>query len=449
MSDILTQSNEWLNDDTDVAALVMRQWLKPVEEVAFGDEEKAVIFPPTYATPERVKEEDWTGYNIDRFEDKTSVCQLDSVGSQANRMEPIFKRKEYKSLVPEVIIQTNNGPINLLNAGHRAADAIVRFTFGPGSPDEGQEGEAESLGQQLWDAYEAWNKYGDAEKLARIAPTSIVFGSWDSRATQAKLPRIVRSVIRAYDVKVLHRSAQYATIAGEILEGGDAEVTTKGPKAELGLAHVPAVKTHGGIEVHGNIRRDAMINLVAIRALGVSSDTNGDVLRLRRYILGLALVALTARQGSCLREGCHLVQDPAKPPQWSFVRHDGSKGVPPTLDDDSVKAFALAAADEFGVKTGTITATFDPDLANAVLGIKDSKVRKKLLRQGPVTKGTVAQLTGGNGPAWNTMNKDELKAECERRGLATDGTKKVLVDRLQESEVAAQQDDASGTEADS
>ena len=35
-----------------------------------------------------MREEDWTGYNIDRFEDGASVCQIDSVGSQANRIEP-------------------------------------------------------------------------------------------------------------------------------------------------------------------------------------------------------------------------------------------------------------------------------------------------------------------------------------------------------------------------
>jgi hypothetical protein len=41
----------------------------------------AVIFPPTYAKPERMRDEDWTGYNIDRFEDGSTVGQIDSVGS--------------------------------------------------------------------------------------------------------------------------------------------------------------------------------------------------------------------------------------------------------------------------------------------------------------------------------------------------------------------------------
>jgi hypothetical protein len=74
----VAQFDEWLKDDSDVAALVMRQWLEPVEG------KDAVIFPPTYARPERMREEDWLGYNIDPLNDGSGVCQIDSVGSQAN-----------------------------------------------------------------------------------------------------------------------------------------------------------------------------------------------------------------------------------------------------------------------------------------------------------------------------------------------------------------------------
>ena len=246
----LNQFDDWLKDESDVAALVFQQWLKPVEGNG------AIIFPPTYPI-----EANKGGYNIDRFEDGYSVCQIDSVGSQANRMEPIFKRDKYKHLVPQVSIKAGEREIHLLDAGHRAADAMVRFS---------------TLGPQLHEAFEAYRDTGNAEPLAKIAPTSIVFGSWDSRATQAKLPRIVRSVIRAFNIREVHRSAQYSTIAGEILEGGDAEVTTKGPKAELGLAHVPAVLTHGGVQVLGEIRRNAALNVEGIRTLAAVGGGDGN-----------------------------------------------------------------------------------------------------------------------------------------------------------------------------
>jgi len=368
----VNQFDDWLKDESDVAALVMRQRLEPVEG------KDAVIFPPTYAKPERTKEEDWTGYNIDRFEDGTSVCQIDSVGSQANRMEPVFRREKYKHLIPQVIIRASTEGkermIDILDAGHRAADAIVRFS---------------TLGPELHEAFRVYKDDGNAEPLARIAPTSILFGSWDSRATQAKLPRIVRSVIRAFNVKELHRSAQYSTVAGEILEGGDAEVTTKGPKAELGLAHVPSVLTHGGIQVLGEIRRDATLNFVAVRALAASSDGDSS-LNLRRYILGLALVSLTAPMESSLREGCQLVPDPDHAAEWKLVRHDGTRQDFPITHDQAV-AFATAAAKKFGVQQRDTPATFDSGLVNIVLGLSEAD-HKKLFKQGPITREAIKQL---------------------------------------------------------
>lgn len=360
---VLQRFDDWLQDDSPVAALVMCQRLAPVEG------KDAVIFPPTYLLPENK-----AGYNIDRFSDGSSVCQIDSVGSQANRMEPIFKQPKYKHLVPqyeiEATVDQEKRIIHLLDAGHRAADAIVRFS---------------TLGPILFEAFRAFEKDGNAEPLARIAPTSFVFGAWDSRATKAKLPRIVRSVVRAFNVKEFRRSAQYSTIAGEILEEGDAEVTTKGPKAELGLAHVPAVLTHGGVQVLGEIRRDACLNLSPIRTLHASEQERTPVLR--RYILGLALVSFTAPLDWFLREGCQLTVDPDRPAQWQLVKYDG------TREDFSIShpealEFATAAAEAFGIEQPKESAKFDAKLARKVLTLVhtlDEKERKKLFRQGPIT----------------------------------------------------------------
>lgn len=299
-------------------------------------------------------------------------------------MEPLFKRDPYKELVPRVLIKAGDKEIDLLDAGHRAADAIVRFS---------------DLAPMIDEAYRAWLTTGDAVPLAKIAPTSILFGSWDSRATQAKLPRIVRSVIRAYNVKVLHRSAQYSTIAGEILEGAEVEVTTKGPKAELGLAHVPAAWTHGGVEVLKEVRRDATLNLVALRAL--DSDKPEDGINLRRYILGLALVSFTAPQEMFLREGCQLVPDNERPSEWSLVKHDGNRP-PLQLTHEDACAFARATAISFGVGEDR-TATFDPNLARQALG-QSKQERKASRRRG---RGS-AQTEQSEAPATQT---DEVQSE--------------------------------------
>jgi CRISPR-associated protein Csb1 len=339
---MIDKFDAWLkesNSDEDVAALVMHQWLLPDEGPG------AVIFPPTYAKPE--DKQDWSGYNIDEFPDGSSVALLDSVGSQANRMEPVFAYEPYATLVPQIIIEAGDRKINLLEAGHRAADALVRFS---------------QLHESLSEAFLALQRR-DAVPLAKIAPTSIVFGIWDSRETQMKLPRIVRSVIRAYNVRQLHRSAQYQTIAGEILEGAEVEVTAKGSKAELGLAHVPSTWTHGGIQVVGEIRREAALSLSNIRALTATQD----VFKLHRYILGLSFVAITARQRQPLREGCQLVLDPEHPPKWELVRYDGHRE-PVEINHSDVLAYASAVATDFGIEQPSGPTTFDADAAREAMG---------------------------------------------------------------------------------
>jgi CRISPR-associated protein Csb1 len=341
---VLEQFDSWLKDDSPVAALVIRQWLVPIEGKG------AVIFPPTYPI-----EGENAGYNIDRFEDGSSVCQIDSVGSQANRMEPIFKRQRYSKLVPQVIIHAGENEVNLLDAGHRAADAIVRFSH---------------LKEELETAFRALQNQGNAEPLARVAPTTLVFGAWDSRGTQAKVPRIVRSVVRAFQVDILHRSAQYIPpidYVGAGLLDAPADKRQQDSMSEQGLSHAPAAWTHGGVRVRedGEIRRDASLNLVAVRALGVPSQDGDGELRLRRYILGLSLVALTAPQETFLREGCQLVPDSEREAEWRLVQHDG-RWTSFRLSHEEALAYAEAAAKAFGVGQNR-KADFKSDVARREL----------------------------------------------------------------------------------
>lgn len=374
--------DDWFKDDSDVAALVMRQWLEPVEG------KDAVIFPPTYTLADTDAGSRFNkgepvpgvykgqkgpiGHNIDRFEDGTSVCQIDSVGSQANRMEPIFKREKYKHLVPQVIVKANAREVHLLDAGHRAADAIVRFS---------------DLAGELKKAFEAI-RAGNAVPLAKVAPTSLVFGVWDSRETQVKLPRIVRSVIRAFNVRPLHRSAQYIPALSYVEDGlldAPGNKTEEDSMSQLGLRHAPAPWSHGGVLVE-EIRRDATLNLVALRALFAGKDA--DPLPLRRYILGLALVAFTAPQETFLREGCELVPAPSRPAKWFLVKHDGCRDEGFTLSHDEALAYANAAASAFEVGAAKV-AQFNSDSAKAAL--KQSKEERKKARRGRAKEEATAQ----------------------------------------------------------
>lgn len=326
MSNVLTEYDAWL-EDTGPVALVLREYLMPVE----GHD--GVIFPSTFAAGDGFP----GGYNIDTFPDGTNVCLVDSVGSQANRIEPLFAKNGYAGLVPQIVIKGGEKRVNLLEAGHRAGDAIVRCS---------------SLKEELQKAFKEVLD-GNAEPLAKIAPTSLVFGVWDSRDTQAKLPRLLSSTIRAFNVQKLTRSAQYVPAVEYVNDGllePPADQKTKDAYAERGFIHVPAAGTHGGVIAKDGIRRDATLHLAALRLLTADHDKNNKnkTLALRRYLLGLVMTAFTYSPIGYLRQGCNLVLDPDKKRDFKVVYYDGKREDLQITHED-ILAYAKAAAQEFGI----------------------------------------------------------------------------------------------------
>lgn len=348
-----------IQNDT-VAAIVMRQYLKPVE----GDA-PAVIFPPTYAG---------IGYNIDTFDQPgeiKNVCTIDSVGSQANRMEPIFKKPPYSALVPQITIEIRKPPtkgqnqgelieeINLLDVGHRIADAVARFS---------------DKADEINEAFNAMKK-GNAVPLAKISPTSLVFGCWDSRGSSVKLPRIVRSTINAFNVLKLTRSAQYVP-ATEHYEEVFENLSDKERKkfADAGMGHVPSAGVPGGVllDSKSKVVKDCVISLSALRALRAKDDES--TLKLRRYIFGLSLLAATISQEPLLRMGCELTAHSEKPSKWELVRCDGTRE-PFAILHDKVLAYAQAAASAFEIGESK-TFVFDSKKANEALKEKGKKEKE-------------------------------------------------------------------------
>lgn len=332
MTDLLSLTDDiihgWADDPRGPVALSLKQRMLPVEG------EGAVFFPPTYADAK-------DGYAIDTLSDGTKIVQVDSVGAQANRMEPLFKRakpdqpdNKLATLVPQVDVAYGNEKLlSILEAGHRLGDAVIRST---------------ELKDEAQAAFLTYLDNGDAHAIAKLAPTSLVFGVWDSRDTQAKLPRIVQSVIRAHDIDVLHRSAQfnpaldYAALG--VFDDEDkakAERDAKSPLAQRGFVHVPAVAP-GGVIARGGIWRTVTINLVALRQLG-----GKNAKALRRYVLGLSLVAATEPQDGFLRQGCLLTPDTDAPALWHVVARNGQRQAL-ALDEQVAFDYAQRAEKQFG-----------------------------------------------------------------------------------------------------
>lgn len=405
MSEINIDHFDELLKDEGPAAIVLKRNLRPVE----GDD--SWIFPPTFAQGESADEDDegrGGSYQIDALPDspRRNVCLIDSVGSQANRIEPIFKQETYSALVPQIRVKLKgDDEVHLLDAGHRAADAVLRFskTFGP----------------KISEAFKLYQAKRDCTALIQIAPTSLVFGVWDSRATGAKIQRIVRSVIRAYNVTESRRSATYQAAydytASEVIDPAlDKGSGKNNSLSQEGFKYSLATNTHGGVLVKGGIQQEAVINLVALRVL--SSD-----LAIKRYLLGLALIALSYRDqnGFNLREGCLLCAATKADldGNWRVVYFDGTE-VNGTDNISIFKAFthqkALAFAKET-IKPGTgvkisdpDSDTFDKETAEKWLAI-DKKKRKTLAKTKHPAKAIADEAAAAAKKAAANAKKDGIK----------------------------------------
>lgn len=393
MSEIAIDHFDKLLDDDGPAAVVLKRRLRSVEG------EDAWIFPPTFAQSESNDDDDGGGgiYQIDDLPNdaRRNVCLIDSIGSQANRIEPIFKHEPYSKLVPQIRIRLpGQDEVNILDAGHRAADAVVRFSrvYGP----------------KLSDAFKLYRDKRDCSALLAIAPTSLIFGVWDSRATGAKIQRVVRSVIRAYNVTKARRSAIFQPaydftgreVIDPMLDKGSGK---DNPLSQEGFKHSPATDTHGGVLAKGGIQQEAIINLVALRSLSNHHPT-------RRYLLGLSLVALSYRDqhGFNLREGCLLCAASQEDYDgfWKIVHFDGSEKVFEKFTHELAMAFARATTlgnEGIEIVSPSDADAFDKETAERWLAIE--KKKRKTLAKTKHPAAAIAETTAASAmkkPAENT-----------------------------------------------
>lgn len=411
----------WLNDDGPVA-LIVKQPLAPV------DDEDPVIFPPTYpmttykgrvhtvkdgdyrvsvelppdskADKNEKKEDQKPGYNIDRFPDGTNSCEIDSPQSQSNRMEPRFKKIKEGKLVPQIEIKVGKETVNLLDAGHRAADAVVRMS---------------SLADKFHKAFVA-AKSRNYFELAKYAPTSLVFGVWDSRSTYEKRQRIVKAHIRATNVLERSKSAQYTPAvdyvgAGAVEEGVDSGKGDDNNLSAEGMKHALSTQTAGGVMLtdKSKLVRTVNVNLAAIRDLCGATDEQSKALQ--EYILALSLVSAVSDPELNLREGCNLRF--ANTPSMKLVFRS-KEGQPVNLDAKQIEDFAESAARKYfevaGIdfdKKDDRDAVFETAVAEDFLS-RSTEERKKITQLGPITVATLKRF--------DEQGKDPFK-------LVTDGLK--------------------------
>jgi CRISPR-associated protein Csb1 len=331
------QLNQLLNDK-NVVALTSREYLEP----ATG--KGTTIQPATYAD---------RGYLI-----SAGVAVIDSVQSQANRLEGIFTQPPYSALVPQLTIEQTDGTKNLLEIGHRLADAVVRY----------------SSGNPIVHTAFAKAKAGDFTALAKLNPTALILGVWDSRDTWLKVPRAFSSQIEASGIRgVRDRAAQFVSSATEATKAiagvtDDEEASTKrssDKRSAEGFNDIPSFDEKRGGIMADEIVRTSVISVPLLR--------KGDA-ALQAYLFGLALVMFTYSMGGDLRSGTLLVSDPNRSATVEVVYRNGRREIVSITHEDAL-AFAQEAAAALGVGENK-TFTLNQSTYQAAQKVLDGRAEK-------------------------------------------------------------------------
>ncbi len=332
-----------------------------------------VVTPPTYPMPLNGKpiandaDKEGKGSMYDVIDVAGRLCvRLDSPQSQSNRMEQMLKGRH--DLIPQIKIKTNRSLLHIADLGHRISDAFLMCT------------DFAETAQQAIDAYRSGNAYN----LAKVAPTSLIFGFWDSRRSGTKCSRVVISEITANDVSVNRKSAQFFATGNMPNDDSDEIVMELGLSdlseddlQQLGFKDVPSTNRLGGVFVRGGITRKIVISLETIRQM--HSEHQNE---LQEYILGLSLLASLTPMPAMLRQGCILV--PNKEPTVVGNYNNFDHPLPmKQLDITGAMAelWAIAAAQAFvvgGPRECKLCPKAAADWRAMILKKKDAKKAKKV-----------------------------------------------------------------------
>ncbi len=326
------------------AAIRRRQRLQPVGGA--GDK----IFPPTYPEEKR-GEGPRHVFERRRVDGEDVWCALlDSVQSQANRLEEALLaviREEVQVHIPHLTVDfrgkglTGIDEITSLDAPHRVFDAILRDSLLDDTPFM-----SSALGKRLTDA-----KAGDASALLEASPTALLFGVWNSTGEGgglgAKFPRALVSEIIAVNTPVEEFGEGQARTAGrrtgsrmdplgvlrkvEVWQSqddkswGTSKDGMKKPKqvrpSEINHGNIAPTVAALGVTCD-YAEHTAVISFAGLRRLGFGSAARNAAGRAYLAALGLLALAEQDLRGYALRSRCDLVCDGASPLQ--HIRPDGS-----------------------------------------------------------------------------------------------------------------------------
>lgn len=327
------------------------------------------VFPPTYAGAVYATEK----RRLPGKEEPVDCVLLDSVQSQANRMEEALQQalNEGRIKIPVIEVDftghnllTEIGKITSLQAPHRVADAILRDSLLGDQPFRNSE-----IGSKLDSV-----NLGNATPLYELCPTALIFGMWDSTGPKgglgAKFARAMVSEIVGIDavfgVKTSSRiDPLQIRAAVKVKKGNDGSwkiaEDTKGKgavsPAEVNHGNIPPDITDaaGGVTI-SSAEQMAVLSLPALRRLNFPINGNKPSTKVNQAgrtvlaALSLCAAALAAEKGFDLRSRCLLW--PTEKYTWEILTRPGETALTKTLDADKSCALleeAVAAAKSVGL----------------------------------------------------------------------------------------------------
>lgn len=319
---------------------------KATLEPAGGPGDK--VFPPTHSVDERRVKTRYASEKrrLDRHE--VECVLLDSVQSQANRMEEALQDLwENRRISLPVIsvdfsaVAQDVGIVTSLTAPHRVADALLRDSLLNGTPFR-----LTDVGRSFTDATAK-----NAAPLFKVCPTGLVFGLWDSTGPRGGLgSKFARALVSeiigvgaTFGVKTASRidPARIVTKAAEIFEAADPNERwthdpafarqENGKPVKLGDGRVSEVN-HSNIpptidDIAGGVTIDHALHTVvlSLSALRKLSFGGGDI-EARTVLAALGLLAVLAAEsrGHDLRSRCLLVPKEGNALALQVVQRDGT-----------------------------------------------------------------------------------------------------------------------------
>ena len=324
--------------DPTVAAIRLTVDLSPAADEEGGN--KTRVFPPTYAAEYAIS---------DNADDTGKMAVLDSVQSQANRLEAVLQEACDDGDLRLPLLEVDFGKLpgeprklTVLQMPHRWADAILRD-----SVDEKNKAFLETdIGKALAESH-----LRNATEVFGYCPSSLLFGVWHSTGEDGgrgvKYPRALTSEIVAYGAKEATHSAVRVDPLGiekkpfkylyendpDFKRWVDEKMVGKKKKlsdirpSNINHGNIPPSSGLGGITFHA-AKLTAVITLAGMRRLRFPS-VDGKVDKKRDYAaravlaaMGLFALARQNESGYDLRSRCCLKALTA--PRFQFVRNAAS-----------------------------------------------------------------------------------------------------------------------------